>query len=111
MILYMDDLAILGRTKAEHQANIREALALMRHHKLYGNVRKCVWMQREVKFLGHVVSAEGIRMDLDKVSTVCDWPQPHDALQLRQFLGFANFFRKFVRGMASMTAPLHDLTH
>ena len=111
MILYMDDLAILGRTKAEHLANIREALALMRHHKLYGNVRKCVWMQREVKFLGHVVSAEGIRMDPDKVSTVRDWPQPQDASQLRQFLGFANFFRKFVRGMASMTAPLHDLTH
>jgi hypothetical protein len=111
MILYMDDLALLGRTKAEHLANVRECLALMREHGLYGNIRKCAWMKRECKFLGHVISAEGIRMDPDKISTVADWPLPKDVSQLKQFLGFANFFRRFVRGMASMTAPLHDLTH
>ena len=111
MILYMDDFCILGKTKTEHLANIREALALMREHGLYANIRKCTWMKREVKFLGHVVSAEGIRMDPDKIATVKDWPQPQDATQLRQFLGFANFFRKFVCGMVAMTAPLHELTH
>ena len=111
MLMYMDDLIVLGRTQSEHLANVREALTLMRTHKLYGNVRKCCWMQRECKFLGHVVSAAGIRMDPDKISTVRDWPLPKDATQLRQFLGFANFFRKFICGMASMCAPLHDLTH
>ena len=111
MICYMDDLAILGRTRQEHLANIREALQIMRAHGLYGNIKKCSWMKRECKFLGHVISADGIRMDPDKIASVVDWPQPKDATQLRQFLGFANFFRKFIRGMASICAPLHDLTH
>jgi hypothetical protein len=110
-VLYMDDIVLLGKTRAEALANIQEALTIMRANGLYCNIKKCVWMQEQVKFLGHLVSAEGIRMDPDKVATVRDWPVPRDVHQVRQFLGFANYFRKFIQGMASMCAPLHDITN
>ena len=66
-------------------------------------------MQKELRFLGHVVSEEGIRADPQKVSAVADWPQPQDVRQVRQFLGLANYFRRFIQGYARMSRPMTAL--
>lgn len=61
----------------------------------------------EVKYLGHVVSTEGVTIDPDKVAAVRDWRTPSNLVELRSFLGFASYYRRFIAGFAQMAAPLH----
>ena len=107
--IYQDDAILCSSDPDEHLADLKELLSILRRHKLYINIKKLKLFQASVKWLGFVVSADGLRMDPDKVSTITNWPQPADANQLRSFLGFANYFRKFIQGMASIAAPLTDL--
>ena len=81
----------------------------LREHKLYAKLSKCNFAVPETRFLGHIVSADGVRPDPKKVSIVTDWPVPDNAHDLRRFLGMANYFRKFIRGYTSMVHPLTAL--
>jgi hypothetical protein len=109
-LVYVDDLIVMGRDPATHLANLREVLQVLRDNKLYASRSKCSFFQTSAKFLGLVIDQEGVRMDPAKVASVRDWPRPTSAHEVRQFLGFANYFRKFVQGMGSLCAPLNDLT-
>jgi RNase H-like domain found in reverse transcriptase/Reverse transcriptase (RNA-dependent DNA polymerase)/gag-polyprotein putative aspartyl protease len=107
--VYQDDILIHSRSAQEHVQHLREALDVLRQHKLYAKASKCEWNRTEVTFLGHLVGADGIRMDPSKVDVIQKWPQPTTQSELRSFLGLANYFRKFIAGYASIAAPLHDL--
>ena len=72
-------------------------------------MKKCEFNQTELRFVGHIVGAKGIRPDPDKISAVTDWPSPHNIHELRKFLGFTNYFRKFLQGYSQRTAPLTKL--
>jgi hypothetical protein len=76
---------------------------------MYVKLRKCKFAQREIRFLGHVVSPDGLAIDTDKVAVVSAWPVPDSAVQLRKFLGLGNYFRKFVQGYSSLARPLNAL--
>lgn len=67
------------------------------------------FFQREVKYLGHVISAEGISTDPEKTEVVADWRRPSNVGELRSFLGFASYYRRFVEGFAKLAGPLHKL--
>ena len=72
-------------------------------------MKKCDFFKPELEYLGHLVSATGIKPDPAKMQTVSDWPQPRRVADVRQFLGLASYFRKFIRGYAATAAPLTDL--
>ena len=78
--------------------------------RLYCQLPKCDFAKDEVYYLGHVVSHNGVKPDPDKVKCVQEWPVPTDLHQLRQFLGLANYFRKFIYQYSKITAPLTNLT-
>jgi hypothetical protein len=77
---------------------------------LFVKAEKCVFHAQSVPFLGYIVSAEGVRMDSDKVQAVVNWPTPDSRKALQRFLGFANFYRRFIRNFSQLAAPLTALT-
>lgn len=110
VLVYLDDIMVYSKSAEEHKGHLRIVLELLRKHKFYAKMSKCDFCKREVKFLGHIVSEEGLRVDPAKVEVVQKWPTPNGVTQLRSFLGMANYFRKFIQGYSSIVAPLTALT-
>ncbi|GFW70250.1 hypothetical protein TNCV_3337681 [Trichonephila clavipes] len=109
-LIYLDDVIIGGRTFEEHIQNIRKVLSKLRDANLKLNPSKCKFFQKEVNYLGHIISAEGVRTDPEKVSAVKNWKRPENLRELRSFLGLCTYYRKFVRGFSNIARPLHKLT-
>ncbi len=107
--VYLDDILIFSKTAEEHLQHIRQVLQILQENKLYCKMKKCEFNQTELRFVGHIVGAKGIRPDPDKISAVTDWPSPHNIHELRKFLGFTNYFRKFLQGYSQRTEPLTNL--
>ncbi|KAK3509845.1 hypothetical protein QTP70_014799 [Hemibagrus guttatus] len=109
VIVYIDDILIYSRNLAEHRQHVREVLQRLRDYQLFLKAEKCTFHQSSVHFLGYIIDRSGIRMDERKVAAVWDWPPPTTIKELQQFLGFANFYRRFIRGYSSVTSPLTSL--
>ncbi|GFW00893.1 retrovirus-related Pol polyprotein from transposon 412 [Trichonephila clavipes] len=99
-----------GRTFEEHLQNIRKVLSKLSDANLKLNPSKCKFFQKEVNYLGHIISAEGVRTDPEKVSAVKNWKHPENLRELRSFLGLCTYYRKFVKGFSNIARPLHKLT-
>ena len=109
-LVYLDDVIVLGKTIEEHLSNLEKVLNRIREVGLTLKPNKCYFLRPEVHYLGHIVSAEGVRTDPAKVSQVLSWPKPCNLEELRSFLGLASYYRKFIHGFASITEPLMRLT-
>lgn len=109
-LVYLDDIIVIGRSFEEHLKNLREVFLRLRSANLKLSPKKCTLFAKEVKYLGHTVSADGIKTDPDKIKAIKDWPTPKDKRQLRSFLGLATYYRRFVKGFAQIAKCLHQLT-
>ena len=109
VVVYMDDIFIYSTTEQEHLQHLRSVFMTLRESRLFVKLSKCDFFKTDVKFLGHLVGAEGVRVDPSKVAAVQSWSPPSNVGEVRSFLGFANFFRRFIQGYASLVAPLSDL--
>ena len=101
---------MLGRTFVEHLKNIQSVLQRIRESDFSLKSSKCYFFQHRVQYLGHIISREGVATDQSKTEKVATWPTPTSILEVRQFLGFASYYRKFIRNFAHMAQPLHKLT-
>jgi hypothetical protein len=108
--VYLDDILIYSKSEEEHLEHLRLVLGTLRQHRLHAKESKCEFFKDKVKFLGHVVSKDGIAVDPDKVAVMQKWPPPRTAGDIRSFLGLANYFRKFIRGYSGTVSPLIALT-
>ena len=106
----MDDGLVFCRTPEEHVGHVRSVLERLHAERLYAKPRKCHWGKSRLRFLGHIVSAEGLRVDPAKIAVVRDWATPRDVSQLRSFLGLGNYFRTWVQGWSALVRPLTSLT-
>ena len=93
-----------------HVHHVRDILQILRENQLYAKIEKCEFNKDSMTFVGYMVSSSGIGMDPSKVSSVLDWPVPKSVKDVQSFLGFANFYRKFILGYSTLTSPLTDLT-
>ena len=110
VLVYMDDILIFSRSRSEHLKHIEEVLKVLKAENFSAKLKKCQFFRPEVSFLGHIISAEGIKPDPDKVNAVQAWPIPKTQTELRGFLGLTNYFRRFIRGYSHIAAPLLSLT-
>ena len=95
---------------AEHALHLKAVFSEVREHKVLIKASKCVWVQTEMPYLGHVIGKDGVKPDPKKVQSVVDWPTPTCLREVQQFLGLTNFFIKYIQGYAHLTKPLTDLS-
>ncbi|KAL0188416.1 hypothetical protein M9458_015515, partial [Cirrhinus mrigala] len=107
---YLDDILIYSKTLEEHTQHVRAVLQRLLAHQLFCKLEKCAFHQHTTTFLGFVISDQGVAMDPQKLEAVRSWPLPTSLKQLQRFLGFANFYSRFIRGFSSTAAPLTALT-
>jgi hypothetical protein len=107
--VYLDDVIVIGRTFQEHLFNLRKVFQLFREARLKLNPEKCQLLQKEVRYLGHIVSPEGITTDPEKLKAVREWPTPRNKHEIRSFLGLCTYYRRFISGFANITKPLTKL--
>lgn len=110
VLVFLDDILIYSKTEAEHADQLRKVLSILRKERLYAKRSKCEFGKRQVSFLGHVISPEGISVDAEKVEAIVNWPACGNVSELRSFLGLANFYRRFVQGFAVKSHVLTELT-
>lgn len=109
-LVYLDDVIVFGKTFEEEEKNLKEVFSRLRRAGLKMSPKKCHLFQREVNFLGHVVSAKGVTTDPTKIEKVANWPRPTDKEGVQSFIGLCMYYRKFVKGFATIARPLHHLT-
>ena len=108
-LIYLDDILVYSRTFEEHLCHLRQVFDRLRHANLKLKPSKCKFACPQVKYLGHVVSPEGIAPDDDKISAFRDFPRPHNVKTVRSFLGLANYYRRFIKDFAKIASPLNQL--
>ncbi len=110
VFVYLDDILIFSQNERDHVQHVRRVLQRLLENRLFAKVEKCQFHARSVPFLGFILSPDGIRMDPTKVKAVADWPTPDSRRAVQRFLGFANFYRRFIRNFSQVALPLTDLT-
>lgn len=109
-IIYLDDVLVFSRDKESHTVHLRQVLNRLEKAGLYANIEKCEFYRDEVHFLGFVISKRGVSMDPERVAMIRDWKEPTTYHEVQVFLGFCNFYRRFIYNYSSITRPLHNLT-
>ena len=110
VIVFIDDILVYSKSKAEHARHLKLVLSSLREHQLYAKFSKCEFWLNQVAFLGHVISAQGIHVDSQKVAAVENWEQPRTVTEVRSFLGLASYYRWFVKDFSVIALPLMRLT-
>lgn len=109
VIVFIDNILIYSEDKEKHVEYLRVLLQILRDRKLYAKFIKCEFWMDEIIFLGHVVSAAGIRVDPQKIESIVKWEQPTSVFEVRNFLGLYIYYRRFVEGFSKISLPLTSL--
>jgi transposase InsO family protein len=108
-LLYLDDVILFSEDEKTHLQRLDLVLTKIEEAGLKLKPSKCCLFQNQVKYLGHMVSEDGIQADLSKINKVLDWPIPTNRKQLQRFLGFTGYYRRFVKDYARIAGPLHEM--
>ena len=109
LLIYLDDILIFGRTFEEMIERLDMVLSRLTKYNLKVKPEKCQLFHKQLRYLGHLVSQEGISPNPEKTRVIEDWQTPKTETELRQFLGLASYYRRFVPGFAKIATPLHNL--
>lgn len=107
-VVYLDDILIYSKTREEHLHHISQVLDKLRKHSLYPKKSKCHFMLTQVQFLGHVINANGISTDPEKINAIKQWPILRNYKDAQRFLGLANYYRRFIKNFSKMASPLYE---
>lgn len=108
-LIYLDDLIVFGRNLDIHNKNLQDVFERLKKVKLKLNPSKCTFLKKQILYLGHLISNEGILPDPDKVIAVKNYPTPQNADEVKRFVAFTNYYRKFIKNFAEIAYPLNQL--
>nr|GEW53033.1 putative reverse transcriptase domain-containing protein [Tanacetum cinerariifolium] len=101
---------LMNRDEKEHEEHLRQILKLLKKEELYAKFSKCEFWIPKVQFLSHVIDRQGIHVDPAKIESIKDWASPKSPTEIRQFLGLAGYYRRFIEGLSKITKPMTKLT-
>ncbi|XP_059839479.1 uncharacterized protein LOC132401367 [Hypanus sabinus] len=110
VFVYLDDILIFSSSPQQHVHLVRQVLQRLGENKIFVKAEKCEFHVPSASFLGYIIEGGQVRADPEKIRAVAEWPKPTDRTQLQRFLGFANFYRRFIRNYSQVEAPLTRLT-
>jgi hypothetical protein len=89
VLVFIDDILIYSKNREEHEEHLRLVLQVLREHQIYAKFSKCEFFQKQIHYLGHVISEKGVAIDPDKIRSIMEWPTPKDVSDIRSFMGLA----------------------
>ncbi|GKE07970.1 putative reverse transcriptase domain-containing protein [Tanacetum coccineum] len=110
VIVFIDDILIYSRNEKEHEEHLKTILEMLKKEELYAKFSKCEFWINTVKFLGHVIDSSGIHVDPAKIEAVKNWASPTTPSEIRQFLGLAGYYRRFIERFSKIAKPMTELT-
>jgi len=111
IVVYLDGILVYSDDLVQHREHIQEILKRLWQDSLFAKANKCKWHKDSVEFLGYILKTEGLMMANDKVKIICEWPKPRKVKDVQSFLGFANFYCRFIYNYLDIAVPLTHLTH
>jgi ribonuclease HI len=109
VIVFLDDILVYSKTEEEHEQHLRMVLQVLREHQLYEKLSKCSFYQKQIHYLGHIISEEGIVVDPEKVQAIQEWPTPRNVTEVRSFMGLAGYYRRFIAGFSRIAHAITSL--
>ena len=109
IVIYMNDILIFSQTIDEHRSIVKQVLQILADNKLSLYPKKCKFHQTKIEYLGVILLQDSIEMDPTKTKGVAQWPEPRDKREVWQFLGFCNFYCRFIPGFTQVAKPLTEL--
>ncbi|GKC05872.1 putative reverse transcriptase domain-containing protein [Tanacetum coccineum] len=110
VIVFIDDIIIYSKNKEEHEKHLKIILELLKNEQLYAKLSKCDFWLESVQFLGHVINNKGVHVDPAKIKAIKNWATPTTPTEVRQFLGLAGYYWRFIEGFSLISKPLTKLT-
>jgi hypothetical protein len=106
VMAYLDDIVVYSNTVEEHRKHVRTVLEALLKAGLYLKLRKCEFNVKEIRFVGYIITPEEVRMEKDRIATIDEWPMPDSHRDIQVFLGFANFYRRFIKSFLRIVRPM-----
>src|SRR5438876_10729119 len=108
-VVYLDDILIYSCDSAVHTQHVKEVLQRLRQYNLYAKLSKCQFSITQTNFLGYILRPDGVAMELSRVKTIEEWPEPRNYRDIQVFLRFANFYRRFIANFSTIASLLSDM--
>ena len=107
--MFIDDILVYSKDREDHDMHLLVVLETLRKEQLYAKISKCEFWLKEVSFLKHIVSEEGIRVDPRKIKVILKWKPSRNGTEVHSFLGLVGYYRRFVKGFSMTAAPMTRL--
>ena len=105
-LVFLDDILIYSKDEEEHANHLRMALQVLREHQIYAKLSKCDFYQRKIRYLGHVISEDGMLVNFEKIEAIVNWPTPKNVTNVRYFMGLVGYYRRFTKSLSKVENPI-----